>query len=66
MNEIHCHACGGFISDTTLITYRLPRDNGHVASPRTALCDCAPPILYGPPPGHMSSPGMPAMGRPSL
>jgi hypothetical protein len=60
--EIHCHVCGGFISDRKLIAYRMPSDAA-TASPRSALCDCGQPILYGAPPGHMSSPGMPAIAR---
>ena len=66
MSEIHCHMCGGFISDTALIAYRLPLDPGSVAEPRSALCTCLRPLLYGPPPGHASSPGMPRVGRASV
>jgi hypothetical protein len=63
MVEIHCHVCGGFISDSAVIAYRLPLDTGHSAAPRSALCDCQPPVVYAAPPGHMSSPGMPAAAR---
>ena len=63
MNQIHCHSCGGFITDTTTITYAPPLTPSQVAEPRSALCDCSPPLVFGPPPGHMSSPGMPAVGR---
>jgi hypothetical protein len=65
MVEIHCHVCGGFIGDTATIAYRRPLDTVHTAVPRTALCECLPPIVYGPPPGHLSSPGIPAIARPS-
>ena len=61
MNAIHCHTCGGFIGDARAIAYRLPSDPGRVAVPSSALCECAVPVVYGPPPGHHSSPGFPAM-----
>ena len=57
MNEIHCHMCGGFIGDTGLIAYRMPLDPGSVAEPRSALCTCARPILYGAPAGPAALPG---------
>ena len=63
MVEIHCHACGGFISDRSLIAYRLPLDNGGTAAPRTALCDCVQPTVFAAPPGLASSPGLPAAPR---
>jgi hypothetical protein len=61
MDPIHCHACGGFISDARAIDYRLPPNTGGVAEPHTAICECVAPVLYGAPPGHMSSPSMPAV-----
>lgn len=60
--EIHCHVCGGFISDRALIEYRVPSDAA-TASPHTALCDCAQPTIYGAAPGRLSSPGTPAITR---
>lgn len=57
MIQIHCHACGGFIGDPTFISYRLPTPNG-LAAPRSGLCTCGAPIVYGPPPGRSSSPGI--------
>jgi len=63
MEQIHCHICGGFIGDERGVAYRLPvAANGRIAEPRSALCECDTPVVYGPPAGHMSSPGMPAMG----
>jgi hypothetical protein len=62
MVEIHCHTCGGFISDRSMIAYRLP-DNEGTAAPRTALCDCAQPTVFAAPPGLASSPGMTAAPR---
>jgi hypothetical protein len=63
MEPIHCHGCGGFISDGRAIDYRLPLRPSRVAEPRSALCECEAPVLYGAPPGHASSPSLPAMGR---
>jgi len=59
--EIHCHVCGGFIGDPGYVSYRLPTPAAPAAVPRSALCTCGAPIIYGPPPGHSSSPGMPAL-----
>ena len=61
MEQIHCHACGGFIGDARAVAYRLPLEPGRVSDPRSALCECATPTVYGAPPGHASSPGMPAV-----
>jgi len=61
MVHIHCHSCGGFISDRGAISYRLPPHPAHMAIPRSGLCACTPPIVYGPPPGYLSSPGMPSV-----
>ena len=55
--QIHCHNCGGFISDPSFISYRLPGDPPEMAAPRTGLCMCGAPTVYGPPPGRSSSPG---------
>ena len=55
MTEIHCHTCGGFISDPVTVSYRLPADGVVAASPHTALCGCSPAIVYGPPPGWVTS-----------
>ncbi|HEX4600033.1 MAG TPA: hypothetical protein VH116_01470 [Gemmatimonadales bacterium] len=59
--EIHCHICGGFINDPGVIAYRLPVDAPSGVVPVSALCTCRTPTVYGPPPGHASSPGMPAI-----
>lgn len=55
MTEIHCHSCGGFIADPVAISYRLPVEGAASASPHTALCTCSPAIIYGPPPGWVTS-----------
>jgi hypothetical protein len=60
--EIHCHTCGGFISEPSTISFQLPQTPARVAEPRTGLCTCGAPTVYGPPPGHSSSPGMPGAG----
>ena len=58
MTDIHCHTCGGFISEPVLISYRLPLSGGEAASPHTSLCECTPAIIYGPPPGWVTSGSM--------
>jgi hypothetical protein len=58
--DIHCHGCGGFIGDPGPISYRLPPELARPAIPHSGLCACTPPIVYGPPPGYLSSPGMPS------
>ena len=60
MVDIHCHTCGGFIGDPGPISYRVPLNPEDLAIPHSGLCACAPPIVYGPPPGYLSSPGMPS------
>jgi hypothetical protein len=55
MNEIHCHACGGFITDPAVISYKPLVQGVVTASPRTALCACNPSTVYGPPPGRVSA-----------
>lgn len=62
--EIHCHTCGGFIGDARAVTYEAPRERGEVAEPRSGLCACGAPVVYGPPPGSSSTPGIPAAVRP--
>ena len=59
MTEIHCHTCGGFITDPTTVSYQLPDSRVALAPPHTGLCSCAPAIVYGPPAGFLSSPEVP-------
>jgi len=59
MTEIHCHTCGGFITDPTTVSHRLPDGKVAVAAPHTGLCSCAPAIVYGPPAGYLSWPALP-------
>jgi len=59
--ELHCHVCGGFITELRYISYRLP--DGVAATPHRDLCTCTTPVVYGPPPGYMTSPGFPAANR---
>jgi hypothetical protein len=66
MMDIHCQACGGFIGDPSYISYRLPTPVSPAAVPRSGLCTCGAPIIYGPPPGHVSSPGIPTLAAPRL
>jgi hypothetical protein len=58
MVEIHCHTCGGFISEPNQISHRLPPGGDprqFEAIPTSALCTCEPPIVYGAPEGRSSS-----------
>lgn len=51
MIDIHCYNCGGFISDPSQISHRLPGSMMHKtfgAVPTSALCTCTPPVVYGP------------------
>ena len=66
MLDIYCHSCGGFICDPRHIEYRLAGNAPQRAVPRNSFCSCTPPVVYGPPPGYLSSPGMPRPehGRP--
>ncbi|HTD69629.1 MAG TPA: hypothetical protein VK647_04185 [Gemmatimonadales bacterium] len=66
MTEIHCHSCGGFIGDPSYISYRSPTPAAPAAVPRSGLCTCGVPIVYGPPPGHSSSPRIPALSAARL
>lgn len=59
MTEIHCHTCGGRITDPTIVSYRRADGAIVAAVPRTGLCSCARAIVYGPPAGYLSSPGLP-------
>ena len=59
MNEIHCHNCGGFITDPSGVSYRVPSGAAAPATaPHTALCTCIPSVVYGTPPGYVSWPGL--------
>ncbi len=63
--ELHCVQCGGFITELRFVSY-TPAMNGAVAAPvKGDLCECAPPVVFGPPPGYLSSPGFPIPSRPS-
>lgn len=54
MSEIHCHSCGGFITDPVTVSYRVPDDATVTASPHTGLCACSPAIVFAAPPGWVS------------
>jgi hypothetical protein len=58
MSEIHCHACGGFIIDPAGVSYQLPSAAAHTVAPRSGLCTCHQSVVYGPPPGYVSLPGV--------
>jgi hypothetical protein len=56
MPDIHCHTCGGFMSDAARISYQLPPGGTTLmAAPCSALCACATPVVYGPAPSPRDS-----------
>ena len=59
MHVIHCHACGGCVSDPATVSYRLASAAIVPVPPHSAMCTCTPAIVYGPPAGYMSWPGLP-------
>ncbi len=59
MQETHCHVCGGRIIDPATVSYRLASSAVVPAAPHSTLCPCTPAIVYGPPAGYMSWPGLP-------
>jgi len=63
MSEIHCHNCGGFITDPTNVSYGLPPEGTAPAGPRSARCTCRAPILYGPPLAYLAWPGLRSIER---
>ena len=61
MSEIHCHTCGGSITNPAGISYRLPSETVATAAPHSGPCTCCPSIVYGPPPGYLSLTGLPSI-----
>ena len=57
MNPIHCHFCGGCISDPATVSYRVAFAAIIRAQPHGAPCKCSSAIVYGPPAVYMSWPG---------
>ena len=55
MREIHCHNCGGFITDAASVSYGLPADGTATAEPHSALCSCKASVVYGPKPGSLAA-----------
>jgi hypothetical protein len=64
MSEIHCHTCGGFITEPGGTSYRSP-DVTPIAVPHSALCTCVQAIVYGLPPGYLAWPGLASVARSS-
>ncbi|HZH40230.1 MAG TPA: hypothetical protein VFD85_04435 [Gemmatimonadales bacterium] len=58
MLDIHCHACGGFISDPARTAHRPAGDPAAIATPQSCLCTCKESVVYGPPAGYASIPAM--------
>jgi len=46
VHTIHCHFCGGIVSDRATIQYRPPRASAQFALPQDSPCTCTPPIVY--------------------
>jgi hypothetical protein len=63
MIDIHCHACGGFISDPDRISHRTPGGTVAIATPRSAVCTCSESVVFGPPSGYASIPDMKSAAR---
>ena len=55
MLDIHCHTCGGFMADAAPISYQVPSGTTFMAAPRSALCACPTPVVYGPQPSPNDS-----------
>jgi hypothetical protein len=66
MNELHCALCGGFISELRYVSYQPAPDTAVGVAVCGDVCRCVPPVVYGPPPGYLSSPGFPIPSRPSV
>ena len=63
MIDIHCHACGGFITDPNHISYRVPGGTVAIAIPRSGICTCSESVVFGPPSGFASIPAMKTAAR---
>jgi hypothetical protein len=61
MIQINCDTCGGSVRDPATVSYRLASGATVTAQPHDAPCACAVAIVYGPPAGYMSWPGMPVV-----
>ena len=57
MHEIHCHTCGGFITDPSTVSYQAP-SVAAPAEPHSALCSCIPSVVYGLSPAYLAWPGL--------
>lgn len=57
MDEIHCHNCGGCITDPTTVSYQAP-SIAAPAKPHSALCTCIPSVVYGLLPAYIAWPGL--------
>ncbi len=60
MTELHCHYCGGSISEPASISYLPPRASAQFAMPHRGPCKCTPPIVYEDPPIIGSSEDIPS------
>jgi len=42
------------------VSYQLPSAAAVTATPRSGLCTCHQSVVYGPPPGYLALPALPA------
>jgi len=64
MNDIHCHNCGGFITDPSTVSYQAPSAVAP-AKPHSGLCVCIPSIVYGLSPAYVAWPGLANLSSPT-
>jgi hypothetical protein len=50
------------ITDPSSVSYQIP-SSAAAAAPHSALCTCIPSVVYGPPPGYLSWPGLTNLAR---
>ena len=46
VHVIHCHFCGGIVTDPATIQFRPPRASAQFALPQCSPCTCDPPVVY--------------------
>ena len=63
MSEIHCHNCGGCITDPGTVSYQAA-STVTPAGPHSGLCACIPAVVYGTPPGYLTWPGLASLSGP--
>jgi hypothetical protein len=64
MSEIHCHTCGGLITDPGAVSYQPPT-GAQPAHPHSALCACIPSVVHGVSPAYLPWPGLATLSGPA-